>query len=478
MATTPESIVDAFRGALRPFGTVLEFGLESLDRTGLPVSNASLLVDGRLTHHGNGYGTTSATALVGGLGELVERVVGADGVRRLRASAEHGSRRELVARHGSSAVVDPRLLALPAGADWSEDRPGEWLPLADVRTDERVWVPVELVASDATEAAGVADPLLPSVTNGLGAGLDRERALAHGLGEVLQRHTNGLRFRSLDRLSPAIEDDGLPPSVAALVAQLRAVGIDPVLKVASTGLGVCSTYVMGRDDAPPAPIALSGCGEGAHADPAASLTKALLEFAHSRARKVFCFGEPSAVLGVAPAAYRDAIDPRVGDERSASELRRWSGLGAAELGALVLPEVSRSVPFASLAPSGAAPTSDAPSDVLAHHLHHLADHRVLAATYERDGVVATKVLVTGLDVETLAMGRLGEHGVRESLHHDLDLVRIAPEPVGEHRSRVHLTPDAEDRLGGAAWFSYAAAERIVGRQYPQYREPGRHSVVV
>lgn len=103
---------------------------------------------------------------------------------------------------------------------------------------------------------------------------------------------------------------------------------------------------------------------------------------------------------------------------------------------------------------------------------------MLAAFHEVGDVVVAKVLATGLDVETLAHERIGEHGVRVSLEHDLDLVRVGPEPVGGHDARVHLVPEAEERLGGAAWFSYAAAARVVGAQYPQYREPGRHSVTV
>ena len=54
--------------------------------------------------------------------------------------------------------------------------------------------------------------------------------------------------------------------------------------------------------------------------------------------------------------------------------------------------------------------------------------------------------------------------------------RVGPAPVGDHDARVLLVPEAEGRLGGPAWFSYAAAERTVGQQYPQYREPGRHTI--
>jgi hypothetical protein len=41
---------------------------------------------------------------------------------------------------------------------------------------------------------------------------------------------------------------------------------------------------------------------------------------------------------------------------------------------------------------------------------------------------------------------------------------------------VHLTAEAEERLGGPAWFDRAGARRRVGPLYPLYREPGRHVV--
>jgi ribosomal protein S12 methylthiotransferase accessory factor len=43
---------------------------------------------------------------------------------------------------------------------------------------------------------------------------------------------------------------------------------------------------------------------------------------------------------------------------------------------------------------------------------------------------------------------------------------------------VHLTAEAEERLGGPLYYSYTTAERIVGDLYPLYREPPRHSVTV
>jgi ribosomal protein S12 methylthiotransferase accessory factor len=88
--------------------------------------------------------------------------------------------------------------------------------------------------------------------------------------------------------------------------------------------------------------------------------------------------------------------------------------------------------------------------------------------------VAAKVLVPGCEVETMSYGRIGERGVRLLREQDDPLVAIGPDPGGW--GRVHLTAEAEERLGGAAWFNRQGARRRVGALYPLYREPGRHVV--
>ena len=92
--------------------------------------------------------------------------------------------------------------------------------------------------------------------------------------------------------------------------------------------------------------------------------------------------------------------------------------------------------------------------------------------------MVAKTVVAGLDVETLSYGRIGELGVRTALEAELDLVRVQPAPTESHGARVHLTAEAEERIGGQAWYSYAVAQAIVGPLYPLYREPPRHSVEV
>jgi ribosomal protein S12 methylthiotransferase accessory factor len=95
----------------------------------------------------------------------------------------------------------------------------------------------------------------------------------------------------------------------------------------------------------------------------------------------------------------------------------------------------------------------------------------------RGEAVAAKVLVPGLEAETMSYGRIGERGVQRLLDRDdgapgAGLAVVGADPGGW--ARVHLTAEAEERLGGPAWFDRASADRAVGALYALYREPGRH----
>ncbi|WP_136588148.1 MULTISPECIES: YcaO-like family protein [Actinomycetes] len=475
-------IITHYEAALRGMGTVVEFDISGLDRLGVPVTTCSALRDGRFDAQGNGYGRTLEAARIGGLGELAEGTVLARALREALPDAIRASRRELVLRDGDDHVVDPRTLGLPAGSTYDDETVLTWLPTVRLRTGESVLVPVDFLVSDSGVLDGEA--LIPPVTNGLGAGLDAERAIAHGLGEILQRHTNGLRFRALDRLSPTIDPSTLPASVRALADEMRRSGVTPVFKHAATEFGVCSTYVMGSDDHFHAGIEVSACGEAAHPSAEVSLTKALLEFANSRARKMFCFGPLDEARRLGPPSYWDAVDAGSssrGEDRAYAAMREWADLSPEALRDLTAPRTDRTVDYRDIVVTD-LPEISTQAHLLAHLLAsldgHTPPHDVLAMVTSHGDVTVAKVLVTNLEVEILSYGRIGELGVRASLDDDLDLVRLGAQPTGTHTARVRLTEDAEQRLGGAAWYSYEVAEQIVGDFYPLYREPPRHSVAV
>nr|WP_232530843.1 YcaO-like family protein [Microlunatus antarcticus] len=432
--------------------------------------------------NGNGYGLTTRAARLSGLGELAEGVLAGQHLAALRTRAQRGSFRELVGREGADHVADPATLCLPAGSPWRPDTVITWVPVVRVRTGEPVWAPLDLVASDAADrgsAVPADEPLLVTpVTNGLGAGLDDERPVRHGILEVLQRHTNGLRFRALDARSPEIDPTSLDPAgeTAMLAARFASEGVEAVFKHAATAYGVCSTYVMGVDADDSSPIRLTACGEAADQSVDRSLLKALLEHANSRARKAFCFGDRAAARAVADPDYWAAVERggATGEPRAVAAMRAWHDLGADRLRALTAPDRSRTVDRAAVK----VPEAERGDGSLARLLATLEGHDVLAARTRTGEVQVAKVIVTGLEVETLSYGRIGELGAADLLGTDLDLVRRGDGPTESHPARVVLTAEAEERLGGPVWYSYATAERIVGARYPLYREPPRHLVEV
>ena len=471
--------VAAYGQVLGRSGQVVDFDISALDHLGVPVTSCSLIVDGRLAVNGNGYGLTSEDARLSGLGELAEGVLAGDHVRSLHARAARGSYDELVRREGGDRVADPATLCLPAGSPWTPATPITWVPVVRVRTGEEVWAPLDLVASDPSERDDAGTPaLVTPVTNGLGAGLDAERPVRHGILEILQRHTNGLRFRALDARSPEIDPAGLDPggAVAARAARFATEGVEAVFKHAATAYGACSTYVMGVDHDDSSPVRLTACGEAADPSVERSLLKALLEHANSRARKAFCFGDRAAARAVADPDYWAAVERggSTGEPRAVAAMRAWHDLGAERLRALTAPDRSRTVGLGDIG----VPPGEAADGTLTGLLGTLTGHDVLAATTRVGEVHVAKVLVGGLEVETMSYGRIGEAGVADLLTTDLGLVRLGDGPTESHPDRVVLTAEAEERLGGPVWFSYAAAERVVGPLYPLYREPPRHLVEV
>jgi len=261
------------------------------------------------------------------------------------------------------------------------------------------------------------------------------------------------------------------------VAELERSGVELVLKHAGTELGVCSTYVMGVDPTPGSPVQVTAGGEAADPSATASLTKAVLEYANSRARKTFMFGPPEPARRLAPPAYWAAVDQGgPGEERAAAALTAWRDLGVDRLRSLTAPDRSRTVAFDAI--TTGAPELGSTGAQLTYLLEQLHDHDVLAAPVHVGEVHVAKVVVPGLEVETLSYGRVGEVNARRLLETDLDLVRRQDGPSSSHHDRVLLTPEAEERLGGPVWYSYAAADRVVGPLYPLHREPPRHTVTL
>ena len=326
------SAVEAYRAALP--GALVETDLSAFDRTGSAVRSVALL--DAPGGNGIGYGPDAEAARTSAYGELVEWTRSHAVLSRaepLRASfAELGDRAQ-----------DPRTLCLEAGSAWTADTPLQWLPATRLRDGAEVLVPVELLASRPVDLAHLTGPWLTTViTNGLGAGLDRDRALSHALLELLQRDGNGLVFRALDR-GTVVDLHGLAdPAALQAVSRLRAAGVEPLVKLASTELGLTNVYAVGLDPEPDEPISATACGEASHPDREVAVRKALLELCSARARKAFAHGSLDRVAELAGSDYLDrylaalpADAVQREEPRALEEMVRWLSLPTGELSALL-----------------------------------------------------------------------------------------------------------------------------------------------
>lgn len=472
------SVWERYAGALP--GELLEFDLTPFDRTGIPVTGTVWRdrPGSWQSGHGVGYGSDREAARTGGYGELAEQVL----LDRSLGAAEPrtASFAELLSERGPDRVVDPVELVLPAGTDADPDRPLRWLPMTRWRTGEEVLVPAEFVAPHASGVRGGPPPggfLSVPITNGMGAGDTLERAVAHGIGELVQRDGNTVSFRALDTgvVVTGVETD---PGVRDVLDRLRAAGLEVQVKLASTEFAVVVHAVAHDPDPSTPPMAVTAVGEAAGPDAREAVRKALLELASSRARRAFAFGPLEDVRRLCPryleAELRSPLPAQ--EERALRAMTDWSRRTAADLSQIVSP-IRRHVSDVALdALPRAAPLG--PAEQLREWLRRLQDFDVLVAPASVPGpagvVHVAKVVVPGLEVETLSYDRIGERVLRRLLDRGSPLVGLgAPDTPG--RREVRLTPQALDRTGGPAWFDVEVARALVGDLYPLYREPTRHA---
>jgi ribosomal protein S12 methylthiotransferase accessory factor len=464
-----------------PPGEVVAFPITGLDRTGVPVWIVALFLEDQpglagAMPSGIGYGDTDEQAILGALGEVAEALWPTLTLRK--APRVEASYRELVETYGPGGVADPLTLGLPAGSPIDRQTRLEWIEAKRVGRRETVLVPIDVAACDTFELTPGYEPFTTLITNGLGAGPDLDWAIGHGLLEILQRDGNGLNFRALDR-GVALTDASSP-----LLEKFGALGIRAIPKLASNEFGLTNLYVVGHDEAgraPAAPIMLSACGEACHPDPHAALGKAAQEFAAARVRKAFSHGPQALVETVAPPGYtsrflRAARTSLVASEnRALSAMLDWSGRDAASLRRILAP-IYRTETAHSFADLPSTPAPDARSRGT------IAIDRVAAAGFDilyvdcsppDRSIAVVKVIVPGLEVETMSYHRLGARNARRLIERGDPLIRFGA-PTATARP-VRMPPEKAEALGHPL-FDTALADRIVGPLYPLYREPEAHHV--
>ncbi len=497
----PADLPDAARRYIEalPSGRFVGFPMTPLDRTGVPAWKVGLFLDDAhgLTGampSGYGYGTTDGQAIIGAVAEIAEMVCP---TLRLRDEPHRvASYEALLAEAGRDGVADPLTLGLPAGSPVDRTTPLAWTRAVRARSGEPVWVPLDVAACDVFELPPGYQPFTTLITNGLGAGPDLDWAIGHGLLECLQRDGNGLLFRALDAgVVLDLEGADVGAEARALLDRLDALGIQVLPKFATDEFGLTNLYVVGFDrDTPRVPIMLSACGEACDPDPRRALHKALLEFCSARVRKTYGHGPIAEALTVAPPGYVDDFvrtalpSLELEESRALSAMMEWTTMAAADLKRALAGSVfsARSrKPFSEL-PGAGLPPVPGPSDTRtrgrqARALLEAAGFDVLYVDCSpRSGAFGVvKVIVPGLEVETMSYYRIGERNTRKLILADSPLI-VFGEP-DETRRPVRLSPEARDRLapltgGREPLFDTALCDRIVGPLYPLYREPEAHHV--
>ena len=478
MSLSLHDVSAAFRASMPATGRVLVFRIDGLDRIGIPVVQAALLMPDQPATIGYGYGFGSLEAEVGALGELCEEVHVGNWVARTspRTASYNMLSREL----GQRGVVDPLTLCLPAGADYTGDTDLDWVPARRWSSNEMVLVPREWVAAYRYQLTGRPPRLITPITNGLGAGLDYSHAIAHGIMELTQRDGNVVSFRALDQGVVVEIDTNDDEVVRLLLKRLRALGIDVTLKIASTDLGLAGLYVVGDDrGAPAVAIQVTACGEASHPSRTQGLRKALLEFIGSRARKAATHGPLALVRANVPAGYAEPqIEAALLEEeesRALEAMTDWIRQDVFELrrrlSSRVFAERSR-VKFSSLptVPLGDVDNAGKRLELLVARLAEEGlDVLWVDCSPPDSPVKVAKVIVPGLESETMSYHRIGWRGVRRLRKRGDPLLLDAPR---EGAQRVLMRREDEAQAGGPAWFDVDAADKQVAPLYPMYRECG------
>lgn len=271
--------------ALRPLaariGVTRVGDVTGLDRVGIPVVMA-VRPASRMLVVSQGKGLSLAEAATSAVMEACESWC----AERPGVELRHGRASELAALE---ETVDTARLPARRGGRYRHDLPMLWARGVDLlAAGATKLVPWPLVHTDY-----VVDPPPPGAgcfcasSNGLGAGVDRDSAIAQALFEVMERDASTLfelqpvAVREALRIAPETVDDS---ACAAILAQIRAAGLRVGMwsTTADTGLPSCHVELAeGRGDGEAAhPITASGAG--CAPDRGRALRRALLEAVQSR----------------------------------------------------------------------------------------------------------------------------------------------------------------------------------------------------
>jgi len=465
-----------YRHALAPAlakGKVFEFDFSPLDHLGIPLWTIAVIGEDGALSDGFGYGPNLEYAQTSGYGEALEWFWTREALkicpRRQGTWAQMSQ---------EAACVHPVACNLQTGDEFSETNTIlEWVEVARHPDGEKFWMPIEFVAPRKADILGKAESVAVPITNGSGAGPTLEHAIAHGVLELLQRDGNSVNYRAMDRGIRVELDDVRDPQTRELLAWLEEQNIEVIVKLASLDFGMANLYVVGYDrnvEDALSPISLSACGEAVHPDREFALAKALREFVMARARKAFNHGPLAPIRRLAPEGYLEAFRPssmRSEDERALREMRGWMRLSHREFFEMLRDPIFQTRDTVRFSDLPDTPVADASERLrlLTERLNtQNLDIFYFDASPPDQSVRVVKVIVPGLEVETMTYERIGRRNLARLLERGSNLAGQGTAPEGALPIRALGEDDRR------FWFDSRAKERAIGPLYPLYREPGRH----
>ncbi|MCA9664332.1 MAG: YcaO-like family protein [Myxococcales bacterium] len=261
------------------FGVTRLANITGLDRIGIPVYQA-VRPNARSLSVSQGKGLDAPSAQVSALMESLESYHAEHARCAVRLESQRALARE-------ARVADPTRLPLARGTHYQPDAPLPWTAARDLRSDEPVFVPFEIVHANFTVPRVPGSGAFSPSTSGLGSGNHIAEATLHGICELIERDAETLwriaggEAGSAYRVAP--ESIDYAPA-RALVERFKAAGLDVMIWDMTSDVQVAAFSVIVFDpesdaDLNPSPAA---DGSGAHPDRDVALCRALTEAAQSR----------------------------------------------------------------------------------------------------------------------------------------------------------------------------------------------------
>ncbi len=267
---SPDETVARLKPLLPALGITRVANVTGLDRIGVPVvmvcrpNSRSIAVS-------QGKGLTLAAAKASGIMEAAEGFH----AERIEQPLRLGSRREL-----GRALLLADVDGLPPRRDsrWHPDLQILWIEATDLSSDERVWVPYEVVHSNYTHPLPTGSGCFAATTNGLASGNHLLEAICHAICEIVERdassvsHQSAKRGRDAARIDPGSVTD---PACRSVLDRIERAGLSVAIWETTTDIGIAAFECLIADER--AEGGHAGSGAGCHAMAEIALLRALTE---------------------------------------------------------------------------------------------------------------------------------------------------------------------------------------------------------